>query len=72
MIEQDNEKLKQDVQKLKEDTDPFVLAPRILDIAFRSRVDKTSYNSGSYTRACDVVLEFEWQGRRYRIPAFEV
>jgi hypothetical protein len=72
MIEQDNEKLKADIQKLKDDTNPFTLAPRVIDIAIRSRVDKTNYVSGGNTVACDVVLELEWQGRRYRLPAFEV
>jgi hypothetical protein len=67
-----NPELEKRVTKLEEDTNPFTLAPRIFDIVIRSRGEKTNYNSGSYTKACDVVLEFEWQGRRYRIPAFEV
>ena len=72
MQEKDTEKIKKDIDTLKKDTSPFTLAPRIIDIAIRSRGDKTNYVSGGYTVACDVVLELEWQGRRYRIPAFEV
>jgi hypothetical protein len=72
MIEQDNEKQNKRITKLEEDTDPYKLAPRIIDIAIRSRGDKTPYVSGGNTIACDVVLELEWQGRRYRVPAFEL
>jgi hypothetical protein len=59
------------IKKLEEELDPYKLTPRIIDIAIRARGDKTPYVSGGNTIECDVVLELEWQGRRYKIPAFE-
>lgn len=59
------------LRKLEEFMDINVLAVRILDVAIESRGDKTAYVSAGNTVACDVVLNVEWQGRRYKLPAFE-
>lgn len=66
------EALEKRVMELEEAVDPFKLAPRVLDIAIKGRGDKTAYVDATYTLACDVVLDLEWQGRRYRVPAFEL
>lgn len=66
------ETLKKRIQTLEESLNVYQLAPRIMDVAIRSRGDKTPYVSGGNTVACDVVLQFEWQGRRYNLPAFEL
>lgn len=65
-------RLEKQVRELSEMIDPFKMAPRIIDIAIKGRGDKTGYVSGGNTIECDVVLDIEWQGRRYRLPAFEL
>lgn len=67
----DIDRLEKQFKELQESVDPFKLAPRIVDIMIKGRGDKTAYVDATYTLACDVVLDLEWQGRRYRVPAFE-
>ena len=39
---------------------------------FKKRGLKTNYISGGNTKACDLMLEIEINGKRFRIPAFNV
>lgn len=64
--------LKKEVLALKEQLDPYKLAPRVMDIAIQNRGDTTGYIDATYTLKCDVMLQLEWQGRRYYLPAFEL
>lgn len=66
------ERLEKQFNELKEEVNPFKLAPRIFDIAIEGRGDTTGYIDATYTLKCDVMLDIEWQGRRYKIPAFEL
>lgn len=68
----DIERLEKRFNELAESVDPFKLAPRIFDIAIQGRGETTGYIDATYTLKCDVMLDIEWQGRRYRIPAFEL
>lgn len=71
-LEKSIDDLKKENVRLNEALDVYTLAPRIFDVAIKGRGDKTPYVSGGNTVACDVVLDLEWQGRRYKIPAFEL
>ncbi len=64
---------KKEIENIKQQIKPEVITPRISDVLFRSRNLATSYAStgGSRLIQPDVMLEFEWQGRRYVLPAFE-
>ena len=66
------EVLKKQVRELQDIVNVYTLAPRIIDVMIRARGDKTPYVSGGNTVACDLVLQIEWQGRRYYLPAFEL
>lgn len=68
----DIERLEKQVAELAEAVDPFKLAPRIVDIMIQGRGETTNYIDATYTLKCDVMLDIEWQGRRYRVPAFEL
>lgn len=68
----DIKRLEDQFVKLQEDLDPFKLAPRIVDIMIKGRGDTTGYIDATYTLKCNVMLDIEWQGRRYKLPAFEV
>lgn len=48
------------------------LTPRIVDIMIKGRVESATYSSttGTQLKQPDHMLEIEWQGRRYLIPAF--
>lgn len=82
-MEKDTEQLKRELQVLRDDLvkqkrefdealDVYKLAPRIMDVAILARGDKTPYVNAGNTVECDVVLQIEWQGRRYYLPAFEL
>lgn len=71
-LEKSIDDLKKENVKLNEALDVYTLAPRIMDVVIQSRGDKTPYVSGGNTVECDVVLDIEWQGRRYKLPAFEL
>lgn len=64
---------KKEIENIKNQIKPEVITPRVTDVLFRSRVGSASYASTGGTRLIqpDVMLEFEWQGRRYVLPAFE-
>jgi len=64
--------MEKELLAIKEVLDPFKLAPRVMDVAIQSRVDTTGYIDATYTLKADVMLQLEWQGRRYLIPAFEL
>ena len=68
----DVEELQRQVAELQEILDPYKLAPRVMDVAIQNRTDVTGYVDATYTLDCDVMLQLEWQGRRYLIPAFEL
>jgi hypothetical protein len=61
-----------EIQRIKEQLDPARLAPRIVNQFIKTRFDRTNYIGGGNTLDCDVMLEVEWNGKRYRLPAFEV
>lgn len=61
-----------DIKKIKEEIDPVRLTPRIINQFIKTRSVKTPYVDATYTLDCDVMLEIEWNGKRYRLPAFEV
>jgi len=49
------------------------LTPRIVDVMVKRRLPPTAYVStgtGSHLDEPECMLEIEWQGRRYVIPAF--
>lgn len=71
-LEKSVDDLKKENIRLNKALDVYTLAPLIVDVMIESRGDKTNYVSGGNTVACDVVLNLEWQGRRYKIPAFEL
>lgn len=62
-----------ELEQLRRDVSPDVLTPRIVDFMFRNRHAGSSYVSTGGARLVtpDVMLEFEWQGRRYVVPAWE-
>lgn len=66
------ESFTKEIRALNEILDVYKLAPRIMDVAIRARGDKTPYVDATYTLKCDVVLQIEWEGRRYNLPAFEL
>jgi len=66
-----NEMEKQ-IQEITDVLDPYKLAPRVMDVAIQSRADTTGYVDATYTLDVDVMLQLEWQGRRYLLPAFEL
>lgn len=71
-LEKSIDDLKKENVRLNEALNVFTLAPLIVDVMIKSRGDKTPYVSAGNTIECDVVLDLEWQGRRYKIPAFEL
>lgn len=71
-VDPEVESLKKQVRELQDIVNVYTLAPRIIDVMIRARGEKTPYVSGGNTVACDLVLQIEWQGRRYNLPAFEL
>ena len=68
-----DQKTQSKLEKLKRETSIDVLTPRILDVMFKSRNAGSSYAStgGSRMTVADEMLEIEWQGVRYVIPAYK-
>lgn len=66
------DELEKQLVAITEALDPFKLAPRVMDVAIQSRAETTGYVDATYTLDVDVMLQLEWQGRRYLLPAFEL
>jgi len=61
-----------EIKKIKEDMEPSRFAPRIINQFIKTRSDRTNYVGATNQLKCDVMLEVEWNGKRYRLPAYEV
>lgn len=61
-----------EIQIIKETIDPVRLSPRIINQFIKTRYDRTNYVGATDQLKCDVMLEVEWNGKRYRLPAYEV
>lgn len=61
-----------EINKIKEQIDPVRLTPRVINQFIKTRFDKTNYVGATNQLKCDVMLEVEWNGKRYRLPAYEV
>ena len=48
------------------------LTPRVINQFIKKRYDRTNYVGATNQLKCDVMLEVEWNGKRYRIPAYVV
>lgn len=59
-------------ETINNETDVSELAPRILNRIFLKRTLKTDYVSGGNALEYDTMIEFEWQGKRYRLGVYEV
>lgn len=66
------EDIKKEIASIKTELSVQNLSPRIINVFIKNRSDKTNYITAGNTKACDVMLDIEWQGKRYRLPAFEV
>lgn len=61
-----------EIDTIKEQVDPVRLTPRVINEFIKKRSSKTNYVGGGNTLECDTMLEVEWNGNRYRLPAFRV
>lgn len=61
-----------EIKNIKDDIEPSRLAPRIINQFIKKRFDRTNYIGATNQLKCDVMLEVEWNGKRYRLPAYEV
>ena len=67
-----NDITKKQLDDLQRQTQPDILAPKIIDATFKQRISASAYASTGGARLWqpDTMLEFEWQGKRYVIPAY--
>lgn len=48
------------------------MAPRILNRVLIKRTSTTDYVTAGDANAYDTMIEFEWNGKRYRVGVYEV